>query len=156
MTLDKFLAGFNIPHLGKTNSKRLAKKFKSYEKILKSTIKDFQEVEGIKTTAKKIHLGLVFKAELMEKTLKHVEIQSMEDSGPLGGKSFAMTGLRNIGDQDVAELISSNGGEVKSGVSKGLDYLIIKDPKSTSNKANKARKYGTKLISPDEFMAMVQ
>jgi DNA ligase (NAD+) len=66
-----------------------------------------------------------------------------------------MTGLRNWDGQDLGELIQNNGGELKSGVSKELDFLIIRDPKSTSNKAEKARKYGTKLISPQDFMRMI-
>jgi len=155
VTLDKFLAGFNIPHLGKTNSKRLAKKFGTYDSVMAATVSDLEEVEGIKTTAKKIHDGLHTKKSLMERVMKEVKIQTLEDSGPLKGKSFAMTGLRNIDGKDVAELISSNGGEVKSGVSKGLDFLIIKDPNSTSNKAEKARQYGTVLISPENFMKMI-
>ena len=155
MTLDKFLAGFNIPHLGKTNSKRLAKKFKSLDAIYAASVGELQEVEGIKTTAKTIHKGIMEKENLMDKVLEHVEIRAPEASGPLGGKSFAMTGLRNIDGKDVGEMIIGNGGDLKSGVSKGLDYLIIKDPLSTSNKAQKARKYGTKLISPEEFIKMM-
>jgi DNA ligase (NAD+) len=153
MTLDKFLAGLNIPHLGKTNSKRLTKRFGTLDAVLKATADDFATVEGIKTTAKKIRSGLTGKDEQMKKLLEHVTI--VEVAGKLAGKSFAMTGLRNINGHDIGDLITQNGGDTKSGVSKGLDYLIIKDPESTSNKAEKARKYGTKLISPAEFMEMI-
>jgi NAD-dependent DNA ligase len=41
------------------------------------------------------------------------------------------------------------GGTVKSGVSKGLNYLVQKDPLSESNKTKKADEYGTKIISID-------
>jgi DNA ligase (NAD+) len=153
VTLDKFLAGLNIPHLGKTNSKRLKKKFEFLQNVLDATEDELADIQGIKTTAGTLHKGLAGKTTLIAKILKHVTIK--QDSGPLKGFSFTMTGLRNHNGQDLATLIEDNGGELKSGVSKELDYLIIKDTNSTSAKAVKARKYGTKLISPDDFMAMI-
>jgi len=153
MPLHKFLTGLNIPHLGRTNGKRLAKAFGTLDAVLAAPADEFANIEGIKTTSKKIVAGLAAKHKLIDSLLEHVEI--VDVAGPLAGKSFAMTGLRSHNGHDIAELISSNGGDAKSGVSKGLDYLIIKDPSSTSNKAQKARKYGTELISPDEFLEMV-
>lgn len=153
MPLNKFLTGLNVQHLGKTNGKRLTKAFGTLDAVLAATVDDFAQVEGIKTTAKKIIAGLAAKSGLIDKLLKNVTI--VEVGGPLTGKSFAMTGVRTHNGHDLAELISSNGGDAKSGVSKGLDYLIIKDPNSTSNKAEKARKYGTQLVSPDDFLKMV-
>jgi len=44
---------------------------------------------------------------------------------------------------------------MKSGVGKNLTYLIAKDPKSTSGKAEKARAQGTKVISLDEAKALL-
>ena len=153
MTVDQLLAGLNIPHLGKTNAKRIAKKLPDIRSILDATVEDLSGIAGIKTTAKKILQGIATKRDLIQKLLEHITIIS--NSGPLAGKSFAMTGLRSYDGHDLSELISRHGGEVKSGVSKELDYLIIKDPNSTSNKANKARRYGTTLISPEQFMAMI-
>jgi len=155
MTIDKFLAGLNISHLGKTNSKRLAKEFGTLDEVLNAKPEEFASIEGIKTTAKKIHSGLIDKRGQIDKLLEHVEVKTLNKSGPLKGKAVAMTGLRSYNGHDLGELIQNSGGELKSGVSKGLDLLIIKDPSSTSNKAEKARKYGTKLISPDEFLELV-
>ena len=39
-------------------------------------------------------------------------------------------------------------------VSKGLSYLVLADPISTSSKADKARKLGVSVISEDELMAL--
>jgi DNA ligase (NAD+) len=52
-------------------------------------------------------------------------------------------------------MVSDNGGSVKDDVSKGLDYLVLADPDSTSSKANKARKLGTSVISEEQFMSML-
>ena len=47
------------------------------------------------------------------------------------------------------------GGRVLSGVTKELDYLVLDDVGSTSSKAAKARKYGTKLIAERELEALI-
>lgn len=63
---------------------------------------------------------------------------------PFSGLSFCLTGTRAFID-DIERL----GGTVKSGVSKGLHFLVQKDPLSQSVKTKKADEYGTKIISID-------
>ena len=62
----------------------------------------------------------------------------------IAGKSFCFTGTR-----DLVEEVQAAGGIIKSGVSKGLHYLVQKDPTSTSGKTMKAESYGTKIIGVD-------
>jgi len=154
-TLDRFLVGLNIVSLGNTNSKRIAKKFKTLDGVLKMNINDLESVQGIKTTAMTIRKGLEEKRDLINKLSKIVNVKGVNDTGPLGGKSFTMTGLRAWNGVDLEEAVRKYGGDLRSGVSKDLDFLIIKDLDSTSHKAIKAREYGTKLIHPDEFMKMI-
>jgi DNA ligase (NAD+) len=45
---------------------------------------------------------------------------------------------------------------VLGSVTKELHYLVIADPQSTSSKAVKARQYGTKLITEDDFIALLR
>ena len=52
------------------------------------------------------------------------------------------------------EIINKAGHKVVGSVSKNTAYLVIADVNSTSSKAKKAREVGTKLISPDELVAM--
>ena len=51
--------------------------------------------------------------------------------------------------------IEKNGGKVVSGVSAKTDYLITNDKSSGSSKNQKAAKFGTKIISEDEFLALI-
>jgi DNA polymerase-3 subunit epsilon len=44
---------------------------------------------------------------------------------------------------------------VRSNVSKKLDILVIADPESQSGKAQKAREYGTRLMSEDAFLRLL-
>jgi DNA ligase (NAD+) len=63
-------------------------------------------------------------------------------AGDFSGLSFCFTGTR----QHLQE-IQDGGGEIKSGVSKKLHYLVQKDPLSKSSKTRKAEEYGVKVIS---------
>lgn len=75
---------------------------------------------------------------------------------PFTDKSFALTGKMPQPRSYYEKLIKENGGTVVSSVSKNTTYLVIADTNSTSSKAEKARKLGTKLIAPNELIEMTQ
>jgi DNA polymerase-3 subunit epsilon len=59
-------------------------------------------------------------------------------------------------DRESAKGIAiKHGMIVKSGVSRKLDFLVAADPDSNSDKAKKAREYGTRIISEAQFWRMV-
>lgn len=69
--------------------------------------------------------------------------------------SICFTGaLETMTRSEAQFMATSSGFEVKGGVTKGLTYLVMADPNSTSSKARKARELGTKCISEAEFLAM--
>jgi DNA ligase (NAD+) len=51
-------------------------------------------------------------------------------------------------------MVVDNGGTVSS-VNKTLTYLVQADPNSTSSKSEKAKKFGTTIISPEAFLEML-
>ena len=69
----------------------------------------------------------------------------------ISGKIFVLTGKMPKKRNEYEAMITSKGGIVAGSVSKNTDYLVIADVSSTSSKAVKARKLGTKLISPEEL-----
>ena len=56
----------------------------------------------------------------------------------------------------LEKMAAEAGADVKQSVGKGLTYLVIADPNSTSSKAVAARKFGTTLISEDAFLDLVK
>lgn len=66
----------------------------------------------------------------------------MAGDKPFAGLSFCFTGTR-----DGLDEVTARGGIIKSGVSKGLDFLVQLDSLSKSNKTKKAEEYGTTIIS---------
>ena len=72
----------------------------------------------------------------------------------LAGQFFVLTGKMPHPRSYYEDIIKSAGGTVQSAVSSKTDYLVIADTSSTSSKAQKARKLGTNLISPEELERM--
>ena len=82
----------------------------------------------------------------------YYELPNTESSDSnISGKIFVLTGKMPKKRNEYEAMIISKGGIVVSSVSKNTDYLVIADVSSTSSKAVKARKLGTKLISPEEL-----
>jgi len=73
--------------------------------------------------------------------------------GRLTGMTFCFTGTMARKRPELESLVTSNGGVVKSSVTKKLSYLVAAD--SSTTKAATARKYGTKVITEDEFLQLV-
>lgn len=73
-------------------------------------------------------------------------------SGKVLGKTFCFTGFR---DPALEARIQKEGGEMKSSVVKGLDYLVVKDKSTSSTKAQKAHAQGTMIVNRQELEAML-
>ncbi|MFA5379334.1 MAG: hypothetical protein WC455_26495 [Dehalococcoidia bacterium] len=84
-------------------------------------------------------------------TLATIDDGVLKD-GPkkIAGSTFCWTGTRDLVDEVIAA-----GGIQKSGISKGLDYLVQKDATSSSNKTLKAEALGTKIISIETLRAVL-
>jgi len=155
----QFIAALGIQNVGPVQGKAVAKKFKTLKTVREATHKDFEAIEGIGgVTAINLADGLVNRAEMINKLLECVEVKNVEEAkGPLAGKSFCLTGAMPSGKKrnEVHTEIEAAGGEVKGGVSKGLSYLVLADPNSTSGKAKKAREVGTECISEEQLYEMM-
>jgi len=75
--------------------------------------------------------------------------------GTLTGKSFCFTGKTSAKRADLEDMVRNAGGSVKGSVGKGLTYLVMADPNSSSTKAQAAKKNGTETISESDFLKMV-
>jgi DNA ligase (NAD+) len=117
----------------------------------------FEQVPGVgPTKAKFLADGLAANQKLILDilstgvTIKEIAV------GSLTGNSICFTGSMKTKRPVLEKMAAEAGGEIKSSVGKGLTYLVIADPNSTSSKAVAARKLGTKLISEEEFLELVK
>lgn len=146
MDLATFLDGLNIAFLGTTNSKRIAKHFKTLRNVLDATIDDMAEIQGIKTTASDIVDGLNLKKSMILDLEKEITITGTSGTGPLSGYSMCITGELWAPREEIHDMMRQKGIEAKSSVSKDLSFLVTDDVNSGSGKNAKAAKYGVKII----------
>ena len=78
-----------------------------------------------------------------------------EEGTPAGPKTIAGSTFCWTGCRDHIDEVKALGGIEKSGVSKGLVYLVQKDATSSSNKTMKAEALGTKIISVETLRAVL-
>lgn len=69
---------------------------------------------------------------------------------PLYGKKFVMSGSR---DKQLISLLENLGAETGSGISKNIDFLIVKNKNESTDKINMAKKLNIKIYEIDEAKA---
>jgi len=156
--LATFLDALGIDGLGTTTSKILAKEFKTLKNVLDTPAYKLEALEGIgPKTSSSIYNGLVLLGGMIDElATDHMTIDEVEEvtTGSLIGKSFCITGTLSVGRKEMAAEIEAAGGEVKSSVGKGLDYLVAGD-KTGKGKTDKAAKYGVTVIDEDTVREMM-
>lgn len=156
--LEVFLGALSIPMIGQSTIKTIMNAgCDTLEKFGQLQAIHFEQVPGVgPTKAKFLADGLVSNQKLILDILSTgVEIKDIA-VGTLTGSSICFTGAMKNKRPVLEKMAAEAGGDVKSSVGKGLTYLVIADPNSTSSKAVAARKLGTKLISEEEFLELVK
>ena len=172
--LDVFIAGLNVAEFSRQRAQILIDGgYDTLDKILAVGAEEIASVKGFADTlAERVHTGLHARVERVESFLAvGVEIQppaSRDESqagGRLSGKSFCFTGaVKTMNEttekrwtrKELEQLVRVHGGLTRTDVTRGLDYLVLANPDSTSSKAEKARKLGTTLLSEEKFFALLE
>ena len=159
MSLAKFIAGYNIAGIGEKQVQKVIDFYsiKEFEGFFWSDSSQRFVCDGIGSVlSQKLSKGLEVNKADMEETIKHIRIIKQElATGSLTGKSFCFTGAMEYKRKDLQDMVTAQGGTNLDSVTKNLTYLVIADPNSTSGKAKKARDMGITLISPKQFLEMV-
>lgn len=157
VSLDVFLGALSIPMIGSTMIKLIMDAgCDTLEKFGQLDAKHFEMVDGVgPTKAESLAKGLEDNQDLILELLKNGVKIKEKIIGPLTGKSVCFTGKTKLKRAELEKLASEAGATVKSSAGKGLTYLVLADPNSTSSKAKAARKNGITLISEDYFIEII-
>jgi DNA ligase (NAD+) len=158
------LFAIGIRYVGNTVAQKLARHFKSMDKLEAATLEQLLEAPEV---GEKIAQSV---KEFFEDASNRKEVERLRKAGlnfvsdakepekvsdNLGGKSFVISGtFEKYERDDLKDIIIANGGKVLSGVSAKLDYLLGGDGIGPS-KLEKAEKLGVKIISEKEFEKML-
>jgi len=162
ISLAKFVAGFDIEDMGeKTLDTIVSAGYNSLDSLYNASPIELAKIHGIGSiTAQTIVEGIKSLYDEMKDVLNtgKIKIRGIKKMvEKLGGKSFCFTGkLETMNRKEAEGLVISNGGTIKSGVSKNLTYLVTNDTTSGSAKNLKAEKLGIPIISEKEFLEMVK
>lgn len=120
-------------------------------------------IDGDRNQISKLHSIPNFNSNIVSEFPKYLDrlesiselIRVFEPTLHTGTKTFCATGVRVKGD--MLEKAKKLGWEEKSGVSEGLNVLIVKDTSSTSSKMTKAKSMAKppKIVSLEEFEKML-
>ena len=79
-------------------------------------------------------------------------------SSSVVGKTFVLTGAMPSGKgrTEVQQTILDAGGKIKSSISRGVDYLVARDPDSGSIKNQMAQRYGIEVITEARLNSMLR
>lgn len=157
--LERFVYGLGIRHVGTQTAIDLANYFKSIEAIAHATLDDLLAIDGVgEVVAESIAAWFADEDnEVLLKKFSQVGVAPVyeEKTGGLEGIHFVVTGTLEHMSRDVAaEEIRSRGGVFQSSVGKDTTYLVA-GGKVGASKLEKAEQYGTKIITEEEFIALL-
>lgn len=158
----RVLFALGIRFVGETTAKYLAEHFRSLDAIQSATREELTEAEEV---GEKIADAIIeyFADErnqqiierLREAGLQLTAKERTKASNTLEGLTFVISGsFANHSRDELKALIDANGGKNLAAVSANTSYLLAGD-KIGPAKLQKANKLGIKIISEDEFIAMI-
>jgi DNA ligase (NAD+) len=158
---EKILAALGIDNLGTTTAKLVLENFSITEIlnaldnpiVLREIVFKLIQVKGLGSKkVASIIKGLKENKTLLENFIALADAVT-ENSGPLSGKSFCMTGSLSKPRKAYEQVIEKFGGENVSISS--CDYLICNTP-SDSSKFKKAIEKGVKIINEQELIELIK
>jgi DNA ligase (NAD+) len=178
LTIDQFLGSLGINGLGKRRVQLIREAWKKTGGTSLFPIDALDNIEswfpdqsrasllityasniGLPNTAREIQDGLCAKRPLIKDLLKYITITTpAPEAAPaadskFAGKTVCFTGCR--ADEAMKGRMASLGIEEKSGVSKGLSWLVMKTVDVTSSKAKKAMEQGVEMVAYEHFKEML-
>ena len=163
---DRVLFALGIRYVGESAAKKIAKAFKSIDAIKAASLEQLQEIDEIGESIAgsiKYYFSKEKNNALIERLRDHgVQMElNIEDATVVGDKlaglniivtgSFATPQRRS----ELEQMVGDNGGKLQSSVNAKTSFIVAGE-KPGSSKIKKANELGTKIISEDEFLAMIE
>lgn len=161
-SLAQVINALGIFHVGEEMANLLARHFNSLDKLASASMEDFLSVPGIGPKIAKSIVNFFGQADnqrvlgkLKQAGVKP-EVKEAKAAGlPLQGQEFVITGrLEKLTRQQAESRIKELGGGSGDNVTRKTTYLVVgQDPGS---KLERARSLGTKILSEEEFVKLLE
>lgn len=158
----RLLTGLGILNIGKSASRSLINHFHSFDDIAKATEEEIKQVADIGEISAKLvyeffhdEENIALLNKLKEANVNMAEEKTEKTSDKFQGLTFVLTGtLETMGRSEASEIIQTLGGKASGSVSKKTSYVIA--GANAGSKLTKAESLGVKIITEQEFLAMVK
>ncbi len=161
--LHRLLYALGIRFVGETTAKTLARSVSHLLDLKKFSLEDLQNLEDVgPKVAGSIHHFFsndsnIEMLEQLEKIGLQLNNEKKDESaeGNLNGQTFLFTGtLPTLKRSDAEAMAEANGGQILSGVSTKLNYLVVGE--DAGSKLEKAKKINSvKILSEAEFLKLI-
>lgn len=159
---ERVLFALGIRYVGETTAKYLASHFRTLDAIANATAEELSEAEEV---GAKIAVAIkeYFADEDNRKIVDTLRIAGLQfeakdkaqKSNALMGKSVVISGkFAGRSRDDMKALVEEHGGRNLAAVSANVDFVVAGDNMGPA-KRQKAEKLGVKILSEEEFMALI-
>ncbi|MDQ3850716.1 MAG: NAD-dependent DNA ligase LigA, partial [Actinomycetota bacterium] len=158
----RVLFALGIQEIGFVTGRNLAQRFRTIDALLAATPEEIDQTPGVgEKMAQVIHEQLA--DEQMRDLIRDLREQGVRmelegpppGEGPLGGKTFVLTGaLPTFSREEATERIAAAGGRVTSSVSKKTDYVVA--GASPGSKLEKAERFGVRVLDEAGLLELLQ
>ncbi len=163
-SLERFLFGLGIHHVGHHVTQILASQFGSLETLLAVTQEELLEIYDIgpEIAQSVVHFFAEPRNVVVLDSMKTlgVDVQAVprETSGqaaPLKGNSFVFTGgLESLSRQEAGQRLEALGGRVTSSVSKHTSYVVV--GKAPGSKLAEAKRLGVAVLDEAGLLELIR
>jgi len=165
IAFEKVLFALGIRFVGETVAKKLAKRYKSMDKLMIASFEDLIEVDEIGDRIAQSMIDFsndLSNIQLVERLKNYglqmeVSVESQANqTDKLKGKAFVVSGVfEKMSRNELKKSIEDNGGKVSSSISKKTSYVIAGD-KMGPSKRTKAESLEVPIISEDDYIEMIK
>ncbi len=152
--LAKFFAAFGIKNSGREAGVILAKEIGNWDDIKSATTFELESFDGIgPTMAQETVKFFSDNKDMIEDVEQFFRFEAAQPIGKMSGKKFCLSGSLDEGKEKWKRCIESQGGEVKSSISKKLDFLVAGD--GSGAKSEKAKEYGIPILTVQDLKKLL-
>ncbi len=162
---ERVLYALGIRYVGETVAKKLAHHFGSIDLIMKAGLEELNEVEEIGDVISASVVSF-FSDPLNQKIIDRLREKGISfqvdksvqvvTEDKLGGKTFVISGVfQKFSREELKSMIEKYGGKNTGSISGKTDFLLAGDDMGPV-KLKKATELGVKIISEEEFLAMIR
>ncbi len=162
-TLNRFLFGLGIRHVGEATAKDLARHFGTLDAIMAASVEQLLEVRDVgPVVAESIHTFFAqpHNREVVQQLRAcgvHWEEGAPAEKAPqiLAGKTVVLTGtLPTMGRDEAKELLEAAGAKVSGSVSKKTSYVVA--GAEAGSKLTKAQELGVPVLDEAGMLALLR